>query len=116
MTTPLWDLIVHGALDGARNMEIDRALVDEISAASEPRTVLRLYRWSTPTLSLGRNQKIETAVDRAYCDAVGIPVVYRPTGGQAVLHGDELTYAVVSNDVTRFGAGVYENYKRIAEA
>jgi lipoate-protein ligase A len=113
---PPWELIVDAALDGERNMAVDRSLLDEVSAAERPRTILRLYRWSAPTLSLGRNQAIETAVDRGFCAAEGIPIVYRPTGGHAVLHGDELTYAVASNDTVRFGEGVYENYRRIAEA
>src|SRR5690606_29480259 len=47
----------------------------------------------------------------------GIDIVYRPTGGRAVLHDDELTYAVVSNDLARFdGGSVYGTYRRISEA
>jgi len=112
----LWDLILDGALDGRANMAADSALLDEVDAHTEPRTIVRFYTWRSPTVSLGRNQKIEKAVDREYCRANGIDIVHRPTGGRAVLHDDELTYAVVSNDPTFFGETIYANYRRISEA
>jgi len=112
----MWKLIIDGARDGATNMSIDAALLDEIEASSEPGTVVRFYGWQTPTISLGRNQKIERAVDAGYCRANGIDIVHRPTGGRAVLHDDELTYAVISNDAEAFGDTIYGNYRRVSEA
>ena len=97
-------------------MAIDSALFDEVASSSSPRTIVRFYAWSRPTLSLGRNQKIEKAVDMDYCNANGIDVVHRPTGGRAVLHDDELTYAVISNDSSHFGDTIYGNYKTVSEA
>lgn len=97
-------------------MAIDSALLEEVETSSESRTVVRFYRWQGPTISLGRNQKIEKAVDRDYCRANGIDIVHRPTGGRAVLHDDELTYAVASNDTSAFGDSIYGNYKRVSEA
>jgi lipoate-protein ligase A len=97
-------------------MAIDSALLDEVHSSSAPRTILRFYRWQRPTISLGRNQKIDKAVDVEYCRANGIDVVHRPTGGRAVLHDDELTYAVISNDTSCFGDTIYGNYKRVSEA
>src|SRR5262245_58012752 len=111
-----WELIIDGAIDGATNMAIDAALLDEINNSAETRTVVRFYGWRRPTISLGRNQKIEKAVDVEYCRANGIDIVHRPTGGRAVLHDDELTYAVISNDTSRFGDTIYGNYKRVSEA
>ena len=112
----IWDLIVDGALDGESNMAIDASLLDEVEKAGARKTVLRFYRWSGPTVSLGRNQKIDKAVDAGYCRAHNIDVVHRPTGGRAVLHDDELTYAIVSNDSSAFGETIYGNYKRVSEA
>jgi len=66
-------------------MAADQAILDE--AATSGRATLRLYRWHPPCLSLGRNQKIE---------GHGIAVVRRPTGGGAVWHEHELTYAVAA--------------------
>src|SRR5215813_15009221 len=112
----MWKLIIDGTRDGTSNMSIDAALLEEIEASPEPRTVVRFYGWETPTISLGRNQKIERAVDAGYCHANGIDIVHRPTGGRAVLHDDELTYAVISNDTEAFGDTIYGNYKRVSEA
>ena len=111
-----WELIVDGAIDGGRNMAIDAALLDEVEGSREVQTIVRFYGWRRPTISLGRNQKIENAVDAEYCLANGIDIVHRPTGGRAVLHDDELTYAVISNDSSRFGETIYGNYKRVSEA
>jgi lipoate-protein ligase A len=111
-----WDLIIDGQLDGISNMAIDAALLEEVEESAAPKTIVRFYQWRRPTISLGRNQKLETAVDRDYCEAHGIDIVHRPTGGRAVLHDDELTYAVISNDASCFGDTIYANYKRVSEA
>src|SRR5678815_3437297 len=97
-------------------MTIDADLLAEVENSPDPKTFVRLYRWSRPTVSLGRNQKIEDAVDQAFCAENGIDVVHRPTGGRAVLHDDELTYAVASNDSVCFGDTIYANYKSVSEA
>jgi lipoate-protein ligase A len=111
-----WQLIIDGATDGISNMAIDGALLDEVVESSGPRTIVRFYGWSRPTISLGRNQQIEKAVDADYCRTNDIDVVHRPTGGRAVLHHDELTYAVISNDGSYFSDTIYGNYKRVSEA
>jgi len=72
-------------------MAADLALLDAVAAGGAPR--LRLYRWTPPALSLGRFQP-DTDVDRAACRSRGVEVVRRPTGGRALLHGADLTYAV----------------------
>jgi lipoate-protein ligase A len=112
----MWKLIIDDALDGSRNMAVDTALLDEVEASSERRTFVRFYGWQTPTISLGRHQKVEKAVDTGFCRTNGIDIVHRPTGGRAVLHDDELTYAVISNDSEAFGDTIYGNYKRVSEA
>ena len=111
-----WELIIDGTLDGAANMAVDAALLGEVERFPGARTVVRFYAWRRPTVSLGRNQKVENAVDVDYCRANGIDIVQRPTGGRAVLHDDELTYAVISNDSFYFGDTIYGNYRRVSEA
>src|SRR5438034_11492928 len=81
-----WELILDGAIDGENNMAMDAGLLDQIDQSSNIRTIVRFYGWRKPTISLGRNQKIENAVDAGYCLANGIDIVHRPTGGRAVLH------------------------------
>jgi lipoate-protein ligase A len=75
-------------------MAIDVALLASVKAGGAP--VLRLYRWSPACLSFGRNQPTRDRYDVAAAAARGIDLVRRPTGGQAVLHDDELTYAVIA--------------------
>lgn len=117
MTTKTWELILDPALDGQANMAVDTELLDSIEASEKPRTVLRFYSWIRPTVSLGRNQKPEKAVDLNFCREEGLDIVQRPTGGRAVLHDDELTYAVASNDLFYFANGsIYETYRMISEA
>lgn len=76
-------------------MAIDEALLDDADRTGS--RLLRLYRWDPPTLSLGRNQPLEGIAPD------GIPVVRRPTGGQAVWHEHEVTYAVAA-PISAFGS------------
>lgn len=87
-------LLVDPPMEGARNMARDVAILDAVVAGKAPPT-LRLYSWAPPCLSLGRHQGPD-AVDFPFCREHGIDVVRRPTGGRAVLHHLELTYAVVA--------------------
>lgn len=72
-------------------MAADLACLDEVATGAAP--VLRLYTWAGPALSLGRFQP-DADVDWDACRARGVEVVRRPTGGRALLHGADLTYAV----------------------
>ena len=89
-----WRLLVDEALPGAWNMAVDEAVVEAVDRGGSP-PVLRVYRWSPPCLSLGFSQPYEAA-DAAFCATHGVDVVRRPTGGRAVLHHLELTYAVAA--------------------
>lgn len=92
MTGPgRWRLLEDGPADGAWNMSVDEALLLD-ARASGP--VLRLYSWRAPTLSLGYRQAAPSWLPR--CDTLGVDVVRRVTGGGAVLHAGDLTYAVVA--------------------
>jgi lipoate-protein ligase A len=84
---------VDGACTGAWNMAVDQALLESVQ--DRPRAVLRLYRWQPACLSFGRNQPARGHYDERAAARLGIDIVRRPTGGMAVLHDQELTYAVV---------------------
>ncbi len=60
------------------------------------RSVLRFYGWSPGALSLGFHQRRIPACWRDMAATRGWDLVRRPTGGRAVLHGDDLTYAFVT--------------------
>jgi lipoate-protein ligase A len=90
-------------------MALDEALMARARSTGE--WVLRVYSWSTPTLSLGRHQQACAAYDpRTLADA-GVAVVRRPTGGRAILHDREVTYSVTAPAVGR--GALRESYDRI---
>jgi lipoyl(octanoyl) transferase len=109
--------IVDGPGTGQRNMEVDARLLQRAEAGPTPVTYLRFYRWDVPTVSLGKHQQPEQAVDSDYCRDNGIPVVHRPSGGRAVFHAHEVTYALASNDPALFPlADIQSSYLLIARA
>jgi lipoate-protein ligase A len=97
---------------GAWNMALDHALLESVQA--NPRAVLRLYRWQPACLSFGRNQPARGLYDESAARALGFDIVRRPTGGLAVLHDCELTYAVIA-PIELLG-GPRESYQRINAA
>ena len=63
---------------------------------SQRRPALRLYRWGgRPTLSLGLHQRPLESHWLALAQAGRLDLVRRPSGGRAVLHGGDLSYALV---------------------
>ncbi len=114
MTARTWRLIVDGPLPGARDMALDRALLTGVAEGSSPPT-LRLYTWERPTLTLGRFQDLST-VDLDLARLRGVDVAWRPTGGRAVLHDDELTYAVAATLADGVPRGVVASYRHLAAA
>jgi lipoate-protein ligase A len=74
-------------------MAIDRALLERAVAGD---SWLRLYCWSPSCLSFGRHEPAARRYDREGIAALGLDVVRRPTGGRAVWHAGELTYAVAA--------------------
>jgi len=115
---PRWRLIVDEPADGAWNMAVDEAILESYERASRPEApTLRLYGWRPAALSLGRSQSSAGACDaRALADD-GVEIVRRPTGGGAVLHEFERTYAVVGAlGPAPFGGGVIATYRVVAQA
>ncbi|MCX7031958.1 MAG: hypothetical protein NTU62_17815 [Spirochaetes bacterium] len=87
-------LVVHPRMDGRFDMAVDEALAEFCGRGDSP-PVVRLYGFQPAALSLGRFQRAAGLLDAAALEADGIGLVRRPTGGHAVLHDNELTYAVV---------------------
>lgn len=86
-------LVVHPRMEGRLDMAVDEALAEACGRGDSP-PVVRLYGFSPATLSLGRFQRAAGLLDDARLASDGIGLVRRPTGGHAVLHDNELTYAV----------------------
>lgn len=110
-----WRLIVDTHRRGPENMAIDDAILHSVMAGDSLPT-LRLYGWKPMCLSLGYGQRIRE-VDHENLAARGWDLVRRPTGGRAILHGDELTYSVslpIDHDLAQ--GDVVTSYRRISEA
>lgn len=110
-----WRLIQTLPDGGAWNMAVDEAILEAVNQRQVPPT-LRLYAWDPPCLSLGFAQPVRD-VDQAALQRYGWGLVRRPTGGRAILHTDELTYAVIApEEEPRMAGGVLESYFRLSQA
>jgi lipoate-protein ligase A len=95
-------------------MALDEAISLSVRKGSSPPT-LRLYGWERPSVSIGLFQKISD-IDLPYCIKNNLPVVRRPTGGRAILHGDELTYSFSSGNEGFFSRGLLDTYRQLGSA
>lgn len=109
-----WRLIRTAPHSGAWNMAVDEALLETVAAGTSP-PVLRLYRWRPAAVSLGYGQRGARQINLEACRRHGVDVVRRITGGRAVLHDRELTYAVVAPERGGvFPGGILDNYRVIS--
>ncbi len=94
-------------------MAADQVLLDQLKKGDTP--TLRLYTWDRLTLSIGKNQKLDQ-INTEWCRENELAIVRRTTGGQAVLHGNDITYAL-SGDVRspRFSGGIFSVYQIISQ-
>ncbi len=112
-TRQAWRLILSPSQPGPRNMAVDEAILEAVASGGAPPT-LRLYAWQPPCLSLGYAQPV-TDVDREALGRLGWDLVRRPTGGRAILHTDEITYAVIApDDDPLVAGGVLASYRRLS--
>ena len=86
---PLCRLLPYALADGPRNMAADEVLLESAAAGTAS---LRFYGWSQATLSLGYFQSEQ--VRRTEKALEQLPYVRRQTGGAALVHHHELTYAL----------------------
>lgn len=95
MATEVWRYIPLLKESGVLQMAIDRWLLEMHCRGSHPPT-LRFYTWLRPTLSLGYHQRSYPPEWHTLTyQGRSLDMVRRPTGGRAVLHQGDLTYAIV---------------------
>lgn len=90
-------------------MALDMSL--HARAARSGDSYLRFYRWEPSCLSFGRHEPARKRYDRGRIERLGLDTVRRPTGGRAVWHGAELTYAVAAPEAAM--GSLREAYHRI---
>ena len=92
-------IIVDQQRSGVWNMAIDRALAEY--ARIHSLCILRLYLWESPTLSLGYFQPYPTPSLQGNLST--LDVVRRETGGGAIVHDHDVTYAIAMPDHSEKG-------------
>jgi lipoate-protein ligase A len=106
-----WRLLLDGPGAGPWNMAVDEALLRSAQRGAPP--TLRFYTWDGSWLSLGLAQRLAPE-RRMACREARVGIVRRATGGLAVLHGADLTYAVAA-PATALPAGLRPTYALIGE-
>ena len=96
-------------------MAIDEAIFREAQRTAKIPT-LRFYGWSKPSVSIGHFQNRANEIDLTVCQNEGIDIVCRPTGGKAVYHDDDLTYAVIAGEKnSSFPPDILGTYRVISQ-
>lgn len=113
MSAVRWRYIPLLTESGSFHMAADGFLAEQMT--EQP--VLRFYRWDPHAISLGFHQKT-ASINMELCRTQkNLDVVRRPTGGRAILHAEELTYAVVIPRKSPIaGGGVHDIHNRISFA
>jgi lipoate---protein ligase len=89
-------------------MAIDKWLFTQHLAGKYP-PILRFYTWSNPTISLGYHQnKYPETWKNIVWQGEKLDLVKRPTGGRAVLHQGDFTYAVVTSELSSSRMQAYQ--------
>jgi lipoate---protein ligase len=93
--TDTWRYIPPIEASGQLQMAIDRFLLEQ-HRAKQCLPTIRFYTWLPAAISLGYHQKdYPLAWQDLTWQGQAINIVRRPTGGRAVLHQGDLTYAVI---------------------
>ncbi|MBD2189480.1 lipoate--protein ligase family protein [Pseudanabaena mucicola] len=108
-----WQIIPYAEASGQLQMEMDNSLLERHSQDAHSPSFLRFYRWNPAAISLGFHQKQYPDHWNAIAESHNLEIVRRPSGGRAVLHKGDLTYAVVThvnaNGKLRSHRQVYEH-------
>jgi lipoate---protein ligase len=109
MTNSVWRLIPLLSASGAVQMAIDQWLLEQHLAGKIPPT-LRFYTWQPAAISLGYHQRRWPDFwQQLSFGGMSVDLVRRPSGGRAVLHQGDLTYAVVASGFAGSRLKAYQN-------
>jgi lipoate---protein ligase len=107
-----WRLIPLIEAPGRVQMAIDQWLLEQHQLGHHPPT-LRFYTWSPVAISLGYHQhRYPEFWQTLTWQDEPVELVRRPSGGRAVLHQGDLTYAVITSGLS---GNRMQAYQRICE-
>lgn len=108
MTNHKFRLIPLLEASGKVQMAVDEWLLEQHRLGLHPPT-LRFYTWSPAAISLGYHQQVWPKFwEDLSWQNTKLDLVRRPTGGRAVLHQGDLTYAVIISGISGSRKEVYQ--------
>ena len=103
-----WRLIPTYSGTGAEQMAVDNWLLNRHAKGLEL-PCLRFYTWRSPAISLGYHQRqFPPHWNNLHWKGQPVDLVRRPTGGRAVLHQGDLTYALVTSGLKGSRRAAYQ--------
>jgi lipoate-protein ligase A len=115
----LW-VVDSGAQQGVINMATDDALLTWLQSQPPNTWVIHSYQWQPATLSVGIHQR-EDSIQQAY-EAVTkehpdkkIPITRRPTGGRAIFHYQDISFAIATNAKQVLNASLPQRYNNLSQ-
>jgi lipoate-protein ligase A len=103
-----WRLIPLLQASGTVQMALDAWLLEQHRRELHPPT-LRFYTWNPVAISLGYSQRqVPEHWSELTWQGMPVDLVRRPSGGRAVLHQGDLTYAVITSRLTGSRKQVYK--------
>ncbi|MDF0552153.1 biotin/lipoate A/B protein ligase family protein [Kamptonema sp. UHCC 0994] len=108
----MWRIIPLMQASGTVQMAIDEWLLEQHHLGKHPPT-LRFYTWEPAAISLGYHQRRWPEFwQEITWQGMPLELVKRPSGGRAVLHQGDLTYAVIASGL---GSNRTEAYQIICQ-
>ncbi|MFN5471993.1 MAG: biotin/lipoate A/B protein ligase family protein [Pseudanabaena sp.] len=92
-----WHIVPYSESSGDLHMALDNDLLDRHSNNPQTPSILRFYQWTPAAISLGFHQQKYPDRWHEIAQQHQLDIVRRPSGGRAVLHKGDLTYAVITN-------------------
>lgn len=104
----MWRFIPLLQASGSIQMKIDEWLLEQHRQGKHPPT-LRFYTWEPAAISLGYHQhRWPESWHTITWQGKFLELVKRPSGGRAVLHQGDLTYAVIASELGKNRTEAYQ--------
>lgn len=103
-----------GQQSGVVNMATDDSLLDWLIDQPPNTWVVHTYQWAPATLSVGVHQRPESIAEAYQHCPPGVPIVPRPTGGRAIYHDGDTSFAVITNAPSVMAGTLAERYDELS--